>query len=68
METVANSVLQHSAENAITAVRSDIAQTNVQISKRAKETVGLEKAAKDKKYLKESVESAASRDIKQRIS
>ena len=60
METVVNSVSQHSAENATIAVRSDIVQTNVQIRKRTKETVGLEEAEKDETYLKESVESAAS--------
>ena len=67
METVVNSVSQNSAENATIAVRLDIVQTNVQIRKRKKETVGLEEAEKDEKDLKESVESAASWDIKRRI-
>ena len=67
MEMVANSVSQHLAENSTIAVRLGISRINVQIIKKAKETVGLEKAEMAEKYLKESVDSATSRDIKQRI-
>ena len=63
----ANSVLQHLVENAIIAIRLGIVQTNVQINKRAKKTVGMEEAETAKKDSKESVDSAASRDIKRWI-